>query len=345
MASVMRRPNTRHPIESLMSPMQDCLEISDEHACEKIIPHCNLLLTSRFHHAGGGWRCRHHHPFSAPVSRAYNLEQNMKSRWNSLMVGGCNVDGMALRALAATAGCSADRDGDPSTLQSTVLEKIVSGLEQQVANLEASMAAFAESFTTRRIATQELCVADGSGAQTCITKAQLDALLRGATQLGQAPAATEPGMTEQTAFTDKSVAPGDAVAAAVPPETPPAVEPSGAPVSPPQAGESSVGETAEPMPEVAAVTPPAAEPTASQPMARTSEAAAPLPAEATAPPPASEPAATIVAASPKPEAVVTAERPAKDEESASAAPRETDLATPEPKAVPAEAPPASERLE
>jgi len=269
----------------------------------------------------------------------------MKSRWNSLMVGGCNVVGLALLALSATAGGSAVRAGDPSTLQSTVLEKIVSGLEQQVANLEASMAAFAESFTTRRIATQELCVADGSGAQTCITKAQLDALLRGATQLGQAPAATEPGMTEQTAFTDKSVAPGDAVAAAVPPETPPAVEPSGAPVSPPQAGESSVGETAEAMPEVAAVTPPAAEPTASQPMAASSEAAAPLPAEATAPPPASEPAETIVAASAKAETFVTAERPAKDEEGANAGPRETDVATPELKAVPAEAPPASERLE
>src|SRR6516225_11434326 len=123
--------------------------------------------------------------FSAPVSRACNLEQNMKSRWNSLMVGGCNVFGLALLALSATAGGSAVRAGDPSTLQSTVLEKIVSGLEQQVANLEASMAAFADSFTTKRIAAQELCVADSSGAQTCITKAQLDTLLRGAMQLGQ----------------------------------------------------------------------------------------------------------------------------------------------------------------
>jgi hypothetical protein len=327
--------------------MQACTQISDERACEKIIPHCNRLLTGRFHHAGGGWRCRHRRPFSAPVSRACNLEQNMKSRWNSLMVGGCNVFGLALLALSATAGGSAVRAGDPSTLQSTVLEKIVSGLEQQVANLEASMAAFADSFTTRRIVAQELCVADGSGAQTCITKAQLDALLRGATQLGQVPAATAPGMTEQTASTEMSVAPGDAVAAAVPPEMPPAIEASDVPlpVVRPQAAESIVGETAEAMPEVAAVTPPAAEPTAGQPAAASSEAAAPLPAEATAPPPASEPAETIVAASAKAETLVTDERPAKDEEGANAGPRETDLATPEPKAVPAEAPPASERVE
>jgi len=323
-----------------MSQMQACTQISDEQTGGKIIPHCNCLLTGRFHHAGRGWRCRHRHPFSAPVSRACNLEQNMKSRWNSLMVGGCNVVGLALLALSATAGGSAVRAGDPSTLQSTVLEKIVSGLEQQVANLEASMAAFSESFTTKRIATQELCVADGSGAQTCITKAQLDALLRGATQLGQAPAAIAPGITEETASTDKSVAPGDAVAA-LPGEMPPAVEASGAPVPPPQAGESSVGETAEAKPEVAAVMPSAAEPTAGQPAAASSEAAAP--AEATAPPLASEPAETIVAANAKPETFVTAERPAKDEDAA--AQKETDLATPEPNAVPAEVPPASERVE
>jgi hypothetical protein len=325
--------------------MRACTQISDEHAGGKIISHCNRLLTSWFHHAGGGWRCRHRHRFSAPVSRACNLEQNMKSRWNSLMVGGCNVVGLALLALSATAGGSAVRAGDPSTLQSNVLEKIVSGLEQQVANLEASMAAFADSFTTRRIVTQELCVADGSGAQTCITKAQLDALLRGAVQVGQAPAATAPGMTEQTASTDKSVAPGDAVAAVVPSEMPPAIEASGGPVPPPQAGESNVRETAEAMPEVAAVMPSAAEPTAGQPTAASSEAAAPLPAEATAPPAASEAAETIIAANAKSETFVTAERPAKDEEAAPAAQKETDLATPEPKAVPAEAPPASERVE
>jgi hypothetical protein len=260
------------------------------------------------------------------------------------MVGGCNVVGLALLALSATAGGSAVRADDPSTLQSTVFEKIVSGLEQQVANLGASVAAFADSFTARRIVAQELCVADSSGAQTCITKAQLDALLRGATQLGQAPAAAAPDMTEQTASADQSVAPTTAVAAVVQPEMPPAIEALAAPVSPPQAGESILEETAEAIPEVAAVTPPATEPTAGQPPAASSEAAAPLPAEATAPP-ASEPAETIVAANAKAETIVAAERPAKDEESAAAGPTETDLAAPELKAVPADAPPASEREE
>src|SRR6266481_2349671 len=170
----------------------------------------------------------------------------MKSKWNSLVIGGCNVFGLALLALSATAGGSAVRAEDPSTSQGNVLEKIVLTIEQRVADLGASMAAFADSFTTKRIVTQELCVADGSGAQTCITKAQLDALLRGAAQVGQAPAATEPAMTEQTAAADQSVAP---VAAAVPSEMPPATEPSGAPlpVTDPQVGEGRVGEAADAM--------------------------------------------------------------------------------------------------
>ena len=265
----------------------------------------------------------------------------MTSRWNSLVVGGCNVFGLALLALSATAGGSAVRAEDPSTLQGNVLEKIVLGIEQRVADLGASVAAFADSFTTKRIVTQELCVADGSGAQTCITKAQLDALIRGAMQTGQAPAATEPGLTEQTASADTPVAP--VAALAVPSEMPPAIEPLAVPlpVPAPQAAEARVVETAEAMPEVAA----AAEPAAVQPTAAGSEATAPLPAEATAPPPASEPAETIVAASVKPETVVAAERLAKDEEPAQSLPTEASSAAPEPKAVPAETPAVLERLE
>src|SRR5258706_433089 len=73
--------------------------------------------------------------------------------------------------------------------------------------------------------------------------------------------------------------------------------------------------------------------------------APPPPAEPPPPRAASKPAETLIAANAKPETFVTAERPAKDEEGAPAAQRETDLATPEPKAVPAEAPPAAERVE
>src|SRR5215813_2302239 len=157
---------------------------------------------------------------SASVSRPCNLEQKMRSKWNSLVVGGCNVFGLALLALSATAVGSTVRAEDPSALQNIVFEpltKIVTGLESRVANLEASMAAFGESFAAKRIVARELCVADDSGAQTCITKAQLDALLRSAMQTGQAAAASEPGETERTAATDRSVAPAAPVAAVEPP--------------------------------------------------------------------------------------------------------------------------------
>ncbi len=295
----------------------------------------------------------------------------MRSKWNSLVVGGCNVFGLALLALSATGGGSAVRAGDPAALQGDVLERIVAGIEQRVAGIEASIAAFADSLTARRISAQELCLADGSGAQTCITKAQLDALLKGAMQTGQAPAAIEP-QAEQTASADRSVA---AVATAeTAPSATPAIDPPGAAVSVPQAGEGQVGE-AETQPEVAAVpeadaarevattpqvesvpqaeTSPSAEaavpsmtqPTTEQPTAALSEAAASLPAEATVTTQASEPGETVVAASGKPGAIGAGERAVKDEERAEPRSTETTVATPEAKAAPTEAPAASERVE
>lgn len=264
----------------------------------------------------------------------------MKSKWNSLLVGSCNVFGLALLALSATAGGSVVRADDPSTLQSIVgepLVKIVLGIEQRVADLEASVAAFADSFTAKRIVAEQLCVTDGSGAQTCITKAQLDALLKTAVQAGQTTAATEPaatesGVTEQAASADKS--PAATVAAAMPSETPPAIEPT----------DAVVDETVA-IPEVAAVEPPATEQTGGQPVAAAVEAGAPLPEEAAVRPAVTEPAETIVAASAKPEIVVEVDRGATDEEPGNAALIETNPAPPELKAAPEEAPQVSERQE
>jgi len=296
----------------------------------------------------------------------------MRSKWNSLVVGGCNVFGLALLALSATAAGSTVRAEDPSALQSIVFEpltKIVTGLESRVANLEASMAAFGESFAAKRIVARELCVADDSGAQTCITKAQLDALLRSAMQTGQAAAATKPGETEQTASADRSVAPAAPVAAVEPPvaaepgeteqtasadrsvapvatvETPPAIEPAATllPVPSPQAGGARESATAEAMPEVAAAMPPETQPTTSQPTAAAGEASTPLAVEATVPS-ASEPAETIVATDAKPAPPVTEERAAKDEEPARTGATETDTAASALKAAPAEAP-ASQRAQ
>jgi hypothetical protein len=55
----------------------------------------------------------------------------------------------------------------------------VQNAEERLTGLEATVGAMAQSFTSRRVVAQVLCVSDETGAQTCITKDQLDALLSG----------------------------------------------------------------------------------------------------------------------------------------------------------------------
>jgi hypothetical protein len=67
-----------------------------------------------------------------------------------------------------------------SSLQEMIVDpiiKTVQQLEQRLANVEVTVGSLAESFTSRRVVAQLLCVSDESGAQTCITKAQLDSVL------------------------------------------------------------------------------------------------------------------------------------------------------------------------
>jgi hypothetical protein len=256
----------------------------------------------------------------------------MKTRWNSLVAGGCNVVGLTLLALSVTVGGSTVRAaGDSPVLDSVALEplmKLADVFQQRIAKIEASVAAVTQSLTTKRVAAQELCVADESGAQTCITKAQLDALLKGARQTAQAaPAPAIPGPApqaapasaspaEQAACPEKCVAP-DAIAAAAASETPPAAEP------------PAVKETTTTAKETAAAKEPVMPESTG---ANAKESASP---EASAIP--------VVKEAAKPE---TLEPPAKKlEEPAQPAPATTGSAVQEPKAIPAEAPAVSEHKE
>jgi hypothetical protein len=65
--------------------------------------------------------------------------------------------------------------------------KSVHAVEERIASVEASVNAMAESFSSRRVVVQMLCVSDDSGAQTCITKAQLDSLLSGNARADTSP--------------------------------------------------------------------------------------------------------------------------------------------------------------
>jgi len=104
---------------------------------------------------------------------------------------------VAFLALSMTFGVSAVRaDSETSmpSLQEMFLSPImdvVHAVEARLASLETTVASFAGSFNSRQITSQELCIADQSGAPTCITKAQLDALLVGMART----AAAEPAET------------------------------------------------------------------------------------------------------------------------------------------------------
>jgi hypothetical protein len=119
----------------------------------------------------------------------------MKTGKTSLLGRLSGALSIAMLALAFSIGGSnfvraEDPEGVAPSLHEMVvvpLMKAIEGLEQRIANLEGSLSLMAVSFNSQRIATQQLCVADDSGAQTCITKAQLDALLKRIAQadLGQ----------------------------------------------------------------------------------------------------------------------------------------------------------------
>jgi hypothetical protein len=77
---------------------------------------------------------------------------------------------------------AADADDLTTSLQEMIVDpmmKTVQGLEARLTGLEATVGAMSDSFNSRRVAAQILCVSDETGAQTCITKAQLDTLLGG----------------------------------------------------------------------------------------------------------------------------------------------------------------------
>jgi len=262
----------------------------------------------------------------------------MKSRWNSLVAGGCNVIGLTLLALSATASGSAVRAaGDSPALESMAIEpltKVVSRLEHRAAAIEASVAAFANSIAATRIAARELCVADGSGAQTCITKAQLDALLKGTMQTAQAAQTTqspEPQThaSEQGACPEKCVAPAGTLATDAPLETPRSAKETAAP----EAASAAAAARETPSPEAAAAVSPAPPASSDRPQA----------AESTAPVPADKPVETVIATTTKPEPLAPAEPPAKEEVPAQADPATSGSAVPELNAVPSPALPRTER--
>jgi hypothetical protein len=116
---------------------------------------------------------------------------------------------IALVAISMALGAPAVRAQSDTTASSwreiavNPLMNALRAVEARVASIEASLALFASSFTTRELNTGQLCVSDESGAQTCITKAQLDALLA---KTGQAAAIELRDATEAPAVVTEAPA-------------------------------------------------------------------------------------------------------------------------------------------
>jgi len=91
----------------------------------------------------------------------------------------------------------------------------VKAVEDRLTSLEAKVTLVTESLTSRQSTEHELCVADDAGARTCISKAQLDRLLK----------ITQAATAQVTNPVAALAEPAEAVPAASAPETPAAEEP------------------------------------------------------------------------------------------------------------------------
>ena|ERR1700688_213862 len=140
----------------------------------------------------------------------------------------------AIFAFCFTFGSQVVRADDPETIappgQDMVLMSVknIDALEQRIKYLEESVAVLAES--RQHVSTHRLCVSDDSGAETCITKAQLDSFLskEAHAEISQ-PAVTEEAKASPPAAPIESAAidplPSSEPAAIVGEEVPPNQDP------------------------------------------------------------------------------------------------------------------------
>ena len=111
----------------------------------------------------------------------------MKSRLLAKVSCGACV---AFLALAFTSGMvRAQPQSDvPTWMMVDPISTAVKAAEERIASLEAKVASLTEQLAARQSMEHELCVADDAGSRTCISKAQLDRLIK----MMQSAAAIEP---------------------------------------------------------------------------------------------------------------------------------------------------------
>jgi hypothetical protein len=105
----------------------------------------------------------------------------MKTTASRFLRSSAAVTAAAILAFWFTFGSQVARSDETETASlpgpemTLVPVKSIDALEQRIKYLEESIAALTESW--QHINTHRLCVSDDSGAETCITKAQLDSFL------------------------------------------------------------------------------------------------------------------------------------------------------------------------
>ena len=157
-----------------------------------------------------------------PISVAYQPEYNMmtgKTPFFARISYGLSTTLLVLSLTSGVSAVGAESEDAGFSWRETLVIPIMSALHEvqdRLAGLEATVALFPISFGSQQITTNELCVADDTGAQTCITKAQLDAVLKTMAQV----AATEP----PAKVTESAVTEGKAAAALEPAAAEPAAE-------------------------------------------------------------------------------------------------------------------------
>src|SRR5262249_41808010 len=110
------------------------------------------------------------------------MEHSMKTAMTSLLgklCGGASVASVGLGLTVGAAQTAGANRGEllAPTAQEAVVAPIVKAMDvlvERIARLEESVALFAATISSQRVATRQLCVQDETGAETCLTKAQLD---------------------------------------------------------------------------------------------------------------------------------------------------------------------------
>jgi len=92
---------------------------------------------------------------------------------------GLSVAVLALAFMSGVSMVRAQSQSDvPTWMMVDPISTAVKAVEERLTSLEAKVASVVDSVASRPSTDHELCVADDAGARTCISKAQLDRLLK-----------------------------------------------------------------------------------------------------------------------------------------------------------------------